>query len=108
MTSLPVCFNLGGKGGFDAAPLTRSADLKVGGLVGSVAHGFDSRPFRRDLGGISQRFVHVYLKRTFGNRLACKQHGHLGNRHTSHPLGKGHLPFISAEQQGADLVRTHD
>lgn len=65
--------------------LTCSVDVKVGGFVGDAAHRFDSWAFDRDLGGVAQRFVHVHLKWTFGNRLACKQHRHLGNRNNSYP-----------------------
>lgn len=79
--------------------LTCRANIEVGGFVGDVAHGLDAGAFHRDLGGISQRFVHVHLKRTFRNLLARKQHGHLGNRNQSHPLGKFH-PAVSRQVQG--------
>lgn len=63
--------------------LTCSVDVKVCGFVGDVAHRFDSWAFDRDLGGVAQCLVHVHLKWTFGNRLACKQHRHLGNSNYS-------------------------
>lgn len=64
--------------------LTCSVDVKVGRFVGEVAHGFDSRAFDRDLGGVAERLVHIHLERTFGNWLTGKQHRHLGNKNNKY------------------------
>lgn len=60
--------------------LTCSEDLKVGGLVCDVAHRFNSRAFDCNFGGVTQSFVHIHLKWTLGDLLACKQHRHLGHK----------------------------
>lgn len=67
-------------GGLFSVSLTCSANLKVGGFVGNVAHGFNSRAFHCDFRGVSKRLVHVDFKWTFGDLLACKQDGHLRER----------------------------
>lgn len=66
--------------------LTCSVDVKVGGFVGDVSRRFDSWAFHRDLGGVTQRFVHVHLKWTLGDLLACEQHGHLGHKNCNYPI----------------------
>lgn len=91
--------------------LTCSEDVKVRGFVGDVAHWFDSWAFDRDLGGVAQRFVHIHLKRAFGNLLACKQHRHLGNREIGDPETSGGAKkgFWGVQKtRGADLVRSDD
>lgn len=65
------------EGGVSEVYPTCGANLEVGGFVGNVAHGFDSRAFHCDLGGVSQRLVHVHFERTLGDLLASEQHSHL-------------------------------
>lgn len=91
-------------GGLFTVSLTCSANLKVGGFVGSVAHGFNSRAFHCDFRGVSKRLVHVDFKWTFGDLLACKQDGHLRERNKNHPRRKCQKHILK-EVRGTCLVR---